>query len=264
MCEVSDLSIVIPAWNEAARIALTLEASAAYLERRGAPFELIVVDDCSRDATPAIVEEVAQRWPQVRLIRNDANRGKGYAVRQGMREARRALVGYMDADYKVPIDQIEKIVPRFDEGFDVVFGSRGTSGAVIEVAQPLYRRVGSRAFGWLMHTMVGLGHVVDSQCGFKFFTQAAAARLFSLQRVNGYLFDVELLCLAELLGMRGAEVPITWVNDPDSRLRLIRGNVQNLLELVEIRRTMRSHAASGTERALLRASLADPTQEGLP
>ncbi|HWE96053.1 MAG TPA: hypothetical protein VG269_18970, partial [Tepidisphaeraceae bacterium] len=135
-----------------------------------------------------------------------------------------------------PIDEIEKILPAFDRGIDVAIGSRRLGEARIEKPQPLYRRVGSRVFNLLMRTLMGLPDVRDTQCGFKFFTAAAARQLFTLQRIDGYMFDVEILRLCRLLNLRIAEVGVHWRDDGDSRYDPVRGTIKNARELLRIRR----------------------------
>jgi dolichyl-phosphate beta-glucosyltransferase len=145
------------------------------------------------------------------------------------------IVGFADADYKTPIDEIDKVLPWFDRGFDVVVGSRALTQSRIEHYQPWYRRAGSRAFGLCMHAIVGLHGIRDTQCGFKFFSRHAAEEIFKRCRIDGYMCDVEILWLAERLGYRVKETGIIWRDDGDSRLQLFRGNVRNALDLLRIR-----------------------------
>ena len=123
-------------------------------------------------------------------------RGKGRGVREGVLAATGAIVGFLDADYKVAIEEIEKVLPWFDRGFDIVIGSRGAADSQIQVRQPWYRRIGSKGFALIMRPLVGLRGIVDTQCGFKFFRANVARDLFARQRIDGYMFDVEVLALA--------------------------------------------------------------------
>jgi dolichyl-phosphate beta-glucosyltransferase len=228
------LSIVIPAYNEAERIAHTLQAARAYLERRALPFELIV----SADGTDG-TREAAAAWaagdPRVQVLGSPERRGKGRGVREGVALSRGQIVGFVDADDKTPIEELDKLLPFFEQGYDVVFGSRAVSGAEVEVPQRFYRRLGSRAFGLFMHLTVGLWGVRDTQCGFKFLRGDLARELFASLRIDGYMFDVELLSLAERAGCRMAEVGVRWRDDGDSRLDLLAGNWRNFQDVLRIR-----------------------------
>ncbi len=229
------LTLVMPAYNESKRIGLTLEKTLLYLDRQPFGSEIIVVDDGSQDHTAQIVENSPAHASQVYLLRNESNRGKGYSIRRGVAQARGRFVGFTDADYKTPIEEFDKILPWLQENWDVVIGSRGLGGSRIEVTQPLYRRLGSKAFAIAMHTLIGLPHIHDTQCGFKFFQRAVALDVFANQQVDGYMFDVESLAMAERLGYRIKEVPIRWQNDVDSRYRVVSGTLRNFSELIRIR-----------------------------
>jgi dolichyl-phosphate beta-glucosyltransferase len=228
------LSVVLPAYNEAQRIPATLAAMRTFLDRQGYTYEIIVAAD-GDDETPTIVREIAQDWPALKLTAEPGRHGKGHGVRRGMRLATGEIVGFIDADYKTPIDEITKILPWFDEGYHLVAGSRALDESKIEVYQPLYRQIGSRIFTFGLHLIIGLRHIRDAQCGFKFFTRTCANEIFSRTRIDGYMCDVEILCLAERLGFSVKEIGITWRDDGDSRLALLRGNVQNALDLLRIR-----------------------------
>ena len=210
---------------------------------------MIVVDDGSIDRTSQVGAEFISLESNLKLLQNDHNRGKGYSIRRGVVEARGSVIGFMDADYKTPVEETEKILPWLDKGYEVVIGSRGLKQSQVENPQPFYRRWGSRLFGIFMHALVELPDIVDTQCGFKFFTREAADEIFCHQKVDGYMFDVEILCLAQRLGYRIKEVPIRWMNDPDSRLQLIRGNLRNLKELLQIRASLNGAVLRHIEEA---------------
>ena len=228
------LSVVLPAYNEAGSIRQTLTAMRTFLEDQGYANEVIVAAG-GDDATPEIGDAVAREWPAVRLSAERGRHGKGHGLRRGMAMATGEIVGFLDADYKTPIDEATKLLPWLDEGYDLVVGSRAVAGSRIEVMQPWYRQIGSRAFGLAMHAIVGLHHIRDTQCGFKFFTRAAADEIFSRARIDGYMCDVEILWLAERLGYRVKEVGIRWRDDGDSRLQLVQGNMRNGIDLLRIR-----------------------------
>jgi dolichyl-phosphate beta-glucosyltransferase len=228
------LSLIVPAYNEARSIVRTLAAMERYLDANGHRYEIIVSAD-GDDGTRELAGEVARRDGRVRVIGSPGRHGKGKGIRGGVALARGAVVGFLDADYKVEIDEVEKLLPWLDRGYDVVIGSRAMPDSDIARRQPLYRRVGSRGFGFAMHCLTGLWHVRDTQCGFKFFRAPVARDLFARQRIDGYMFDVEVLCLAARAGYRIKEVGVRWRDDGDSRLDLVAGNWRNLLDLLRIR-----------------------------
>jgi dolichyl-phosphate beta-glucosyltransferase len=236
------LTLVMPAYNEGKRIGLALEKTLAYLGQQSFNSQVIVVDDGSRDNTMQVVEDFCARTPaflkgtcNLCQLRNETNRGKGYSIRRGVAEAEGRFVGFADADYKTPIEEFDKILPWLQKGWDVVIGSRGLDESRVEVAQPIHRRLGSRAFGAVMHLLIGLPEIRDTQCGFKFFERQVALDVFSRQQVDGYMFDVESLAIADGLGYRIKQVPIRWHNDADSRYQVVSGTLRNFSELMRIR-----------------------------
>ena len=245
------LSVVLPAYNEARSIRSTLSAMRAFLDGQSYSYEIIVAAD-GDDETPAIVRKIARDWPALILTAEPGRHGKGHGVRRGMRLTTGQIVGFIDADYKTPIDEITKILPWFEAGYDLVAGSRALGDSKIEVSQPLYRQVGSRLFALGMHTLVGLHHIRDTQCGFKFFTRSCADEIFKRTHIDGYMCDVEILFLAERLGYLMKEVGIVWRDDGDSRLELVRGNMRNFLDLLRIGRE-RLRRGERVERAAKRS-----------
>jgi dolichyl-phosphate beta-glucosyltransferase len=228
-----ELSLVVPAYNEAARIAGTLQSMMGHLRSRHPDHEIIVVAD-GTDGTRERAAEVGAGDPRVTVIGSPERRGKGCGVREGVLRARGRVVGFVDADDKTPIEEMEKLLPLVQEGCDLVIGSRGMPESRIEVSQPLHRRLGSRGFAGLLWTL-GLRHVRDTQCGFKFFRGEAAHRLFRCQKLDGYMFDVEVLFLAKRFGYRVGEVGVRWRDDGDSRLELVSGNWRNLVDVLRVR-----------------------------
>ncbi|HEY1191252.1 MAG TPA: dolichyl-phosphate beta-glucosyltransferase [Gemmata sp.] len=237
------LSLVIPAFNEVATIQRTLRAIRAYLEPRGITYELLVCAD-GTDGTREAAAALAGELP-VAVMGAPQRRGKGRGVREGVLAATGDLVGFLDADYKVAIDEFEKVRPWFDRGFDVVIGSRAAAGANIRVRQPWYRRIGSKGFGMVMRPLIGLRGIGDTQCGFKFFRAGVARDLFSRQRIDGYMFDVEVLSLAVRSGYQVKEIGVAWQDDGDTRLKLVSGNWKNLKDLFRIRFGGRRAAPAG-------------------
>jgi dolichyl-phosphate beta-glucosyltransferase len=228
------LSLIIPAYNEARSIGRTLQAVRSYLDQKGASYELLVVAD-GDDGTRELVAALAGQDPRLSVAGTAERRGKGCAVRQGVLQARGTIIGFVDADYKTPIEELDKVLPWFERGYDLVIGSRAARGARIEVPQRWYRRAGSRLFGAGMHLLIGLWGIQDTQCGFKFFRRDVALSLFGRQRIDGYMFDVEVLHLAQRSRYRVKEVGVRWQDDGDSRLCLVSGNWRNFVDILRIR-----------------------------
>jgi glycosyltransferase involved in cell wall biosynthesis len=228
------LSVIVPAFNEVRRIATTLDAIRAYLERGGFDYEIIVAAD-GNDGTRERVAAMAAENPRLTVFGSTTRGGKGRGIRLGVARARGDVIGFVDADYKTPIEEVAKLLPWFERGFDVVIGSRAIAGSEIVVRQPLHRQIGSRVFGVAMHTLVGLWGIRDTQCGFKFFRGAVARDLFGRQQIDGYMFDVEVLHLAARAGWQIKEVGVVWQDDGDSRLDLVAGNWHNMIDLFRIR-----------------------------
>ncbi len=227
-----DISLILPAYNEARAIPVTIDDAVRYFTSRNLSYEIIVAAD-GADGTREIVRGLALENPALRAIGQDARRGKGLGIRNAVAIATGAVIGYADADNKVPIDEFDKFRPELENGVDVVIGTR-RGGASIEKAQPLYRRAGSLGFLWFMQTVVGLPGINDSQCGFKFFQRAAAKEVFRRQKIDAYMFDVEILAIARRLGYRIKQVPIRWRDDADSRLDLVSGNLRNVRDILRI------------------------------
>lgn len=227
------LSLVLPAYNEAAAIRQTISEIVAWFEARGMTYEVIVAAD-GDDGTREAVREMARANPALRAIGHAGRLGKGRGVREAMALASGEIVGYADADNKVPIAEFARLEPWFG-AYPVVTGSRAIDRSLVERKQPLYRRIGSVGFHWFMHAATGLWHITDSQCGFKFFRRDVARELFARQKIDGYMFDVEILALAKALGYAVKEVPIRWRDDGDSRLELVRGNLRNVRDVMRIR-----------------------------
>jgi dolichyl-phosphate beta-glucosyltransferase len=248
-----DLSIIVPAYNEANRIVETLASITSYLKDHRPSFEIIVIAD-GNDGTLQRAQEFATQSGAPMHIRGSvARRGKGRGIREGVALASGRIIGFVDADYKTPIEEIEKVLPWLEDGYDIAIGSRATSESTIEVAQPLYRRIGSRAFGIAMHLTTGLWAIRDTQCGFKFFQGPVARDLFGRQQIDGYMFDVEVLYLAHRSRYRIKEVGVRWRDDGDSRLDLVAGNWQNMIDILRIRLTSRPVLPSAAKQAAMLA-----------
>ena len=232
--ELLTYSIVIPAYNESQRIQATLEKVLAYVSKMGWTAEVIVVNDGSRDATPAIVREWARRNPIVRLVENPGNRGKGYSVRHGMMEAAGEVLLFTDADLSSPIYEAEKLIAAIQQGADIAIGSRWLRAELQTERQPLYRQFFGRIFNLLLRVVLGL-RFKDTQCGLKAFTQRAAQAIFPRQRIERWGFDPEILFLANQAGMVIAEVPVEWAHDQRSKISPLKDGFRMFTELLRIR-----------------------------
>jgi dolichyl-phosphate beta-glucosyltransferase len=198
---------------------------------------LIVVDDGSRDATVRVVEATINGNPAARLICYTPNRGKGCAVRQGMLAARGEIALFTDADLSTPVSEIANALRYLRDGCDIVLGSRALGNSQILVYQPIYRRVGAKIFNGLRDGIVGAGisRFKDTQCGFKAFRGERARKIFGCARVDGFMFDVEVLYLALKWNYRVVEMPVQWTNVPGSKLRLFRDTLRMFKDLALIR-----------------------------
>ena len=229
-----DLSIVIPAYNEAQRIGNTLCTVLSYLEQRSYSAEILVVDDGSYDATPQVVTAFCNQIPPVRLLRNHRNRGKGFSVRNGFLHASGAYLLFSDADLSTPIEEIEQLFAALQESCDVAIASRALAKSRVEVHQPWYRENMGRLFNVLVQTLV-LPGIRDTQCGFKCFTREAALNICQRITLERFGFDVEMLYLARKLRYRIREVPVVWRNSPQSRVHVLRDSVSMFGDLLRIR-----------------------------
>lgn len=228
-----EVTVVIPAFNEVKRIAETVGEARAYFKAKGRNCEIIVVAD-GDDGTREKVAEMAKSDPALKVLGSPERRGKGRGVREGVLKAAGEIIGFIDADNKTPIDEYDKFEPLLKQGADVVIGTRKDARKRPENPQRWYRRVGAKVFAFAMHALVGLPDIADTQCGFKFFARKAALDLFGRQKIDSYIFDVEILVLASKAGYRIEQVPIRWRDDGDSRLDLFAGNVRNFLDLLRI------------------------------
>lgn len=226
--------MVIPCYDEAARLPATLERALGYLRRERPRFEILVVDDGSRDATAEVARAFLARERCGEVIVLPRNRGKGAACRAGALVARGRHVLLCDADLSTPIEEERRLRAALDAGADLAIGTRAHPEARIVVRQAPGREGAGRLLNRLLRAL-GLTDLRDTQCGFKLFRLNAARALFERARIDGFLFDVELLRLARRSGLSLAEVPVEWRNDPDSRVRPLRHWPQVLRDMVRIR-----------------------------
>jgi dolichyl-phosphate beta-glucosyltransferase len=230
----TNLSIVIPAYNEALRIGRTLDMIGDYLKGCGYSSEIIVVDDGSHDDTEKVVRKMAEKHTAIVLLQNGMNKGKGYSVKRGVLFSRGRFVLMSDADLSTPIEEIGKLFKELEEGYDIAIGSRSVSGSQILKRQAWYRQLMGKIFNKFVQ-LVAVSGIRDTQCGFKLFKGDAARSVFARQRIEGFAFDVEALYLAKKMGIRIREVPVVWVNSRDSKVSIFRDSLQMLWDILKIR-----------------------------
>jgi glycosyltransferase involved in cell wall biosynthesis len=228
------LSIVIPAYNESARIENALERVMSCVQEQGWDAEVLVVDDGSKDNTAAIVQRWMSRYPRLHLVQNPGNRGKGYSVRNGLLQAAGDVVMFTDADLSAPMEEAERLLAAIADGADVAIGSRWMDRTRQTIHQPLYRQFFGRCFNWITRLVMGLPFK-DTQCGFKAFRRSAAQVIFRLQTIERWGFDPEILFIARKLKYVIREVPVTWGHDERSRMSYLKDGMKMLEDMAKIR-----------------------------
>ncbi len=231
------LSVVIPAYNEEKKLPNTLPKIYDYLKKQSYNWEILIVSDGSKDNTAQVVKDLSSQIENLRLIDNKENHGKGYVVKQGMLSAKGKYRLFTDADNSTPIEQVEKMWPEFEQGYEVIIGSRDIEGAKLAVPQPWWRIIIGNAFNLLVQIMAGLWGIPDTQCGFKGFTKQAAEDIFSITRIPRFAFDVEMLVIAKKMKYKIKEIPILWVNDKRSSVKF-KSMVKMAIDLFQIRLNM--------------------------
>jgi len=239
MTEKIFLSVVVPAYNEEKRIVKPLERIARYLECQPYTSEIIVVDDGSIDQTGPVVLNQLKGVERGILLQNNRNRGKGYSVRQGILASQGQYVLFSDADLSTPIEEVAKLLQVVQGDYDIAIGSRGLKRSDVRVHQPWYREYMGKTFNLILR-LLGLSQFHDTQCGFKCFRGDVARELFALQTLDHYSFDVEILMLAQMHRYRILEVPVRWVNEPNSRVDAITDSARMLIDVIKIRHNMRT------------------------
>ncbi|MCX7909561.1 MAG: glycosyltransferase family 2 protein [Ignavibacteria bacterium] len=226
------VSLVIPVYNEEDRIVSTLEKVWNYLDTHNYHFEIVVVDDGSKDNT---LEKLQQFKNQVKVISYYPNRGKGAAVRTGMLSSKGKFRIFSDADLSTPIYEIEKLLEKLKGGADICIGSRALDPLLIKEHQPFYREFMGKMFNKFVQLIVFKG-IEDTQCGFKGFTDKAAELVFSKSKIDGFSFDVEILFLAKKAGLRIEQVAVEWYNDKRTKVHPIKDSVNMFIELLKIKK----------------------------
>lgn len=231
--ETPFLSVVIPAYREGERIGRNLLEIDKYLKGKSYTYEIVVVEDGSPDNTAEIARNYALQIPHLRVIDNAENRGKGSVVRQGLLEAKGQYRVFLDADGSTSITHLDTFLPKFDEGYDVVIGSRDIPGAFIQVHQQRWKEIFGDMGNWAIRIVLGLWRYPDTQCGFKMLTAEAAEAVASRMVVDRFGFDYELIALAEALGFKVTQLPVRWMNEEGSTVKLTgpNGYIQVLIDL---------------------------------
>jgi dolichyl-phosphate beta-glucosyltransferase len=227
-------SIVIPAYNESARLGATLEKVLAYVHAQGWDAEVIVVNDGSRDNTADIVRAFAAKDSALRLLENPGNHGKGYSVRNGMLNARGRIVLFSDADLSSPIEEAPKLLQALDDGADIAIGSRWLRAETQTQRQPLHRQLFGRIYNLVLRLTLGL-QFADTQCGFKAFKQPAVQAIFPLQKIERWGFDPEILFLAKKLKFKTQEVSVAWGHSGGTRINPLVDGSRMVMEMLRVR-----------------------------
>lgn len=228
-----ELSIVVPAFNEEARLPATLARISAYIRASNRESEVIVVDDGSRDRTADVARSFRKEIPQLQVLSNEKNRGKGFSVRRGMLEARGRFVLFTDADLSAPIEEADKLLAALAD-HDMAIGSRALNRSLISVRQSAFREYAGMMFNLIVRTVLRLPFV-DTQCGFKAFRREPCRIIFEQQRIERFGFDPELLYLARHHCLRAAEIPVRWGHSPDTKVSMLRDSIQMFLDVFLIR-----------------------------
>ncbi|QNN22133.1 glycosyltransferase family 2 protein [Planctomycetales bacterium ZRK34] len=241
----SDLSVIIPAYNETDRLGDSLDTIRQYAALTTGRVEVIVVDDGSTDGTPDLVRDYPAGDLHLKLLVNEQNQGKGYSVRRGMLEASGDQLLMYDADGATPIEEVDKLRSEMTGGADVVIGSRAMPESVIDPPPTFKRQLMRQAFAMIRGRLM-LPDICDTQCGFKLFTRHAAREIFGLAEDDGFAFDCEVLALARHLGYRIVEVGVVWRHHANSTIRPVRDSLRMLRALWRIRKRLKAMAPHHT------------------
>jgi glycosyltransferase involved in cell wall biosynthesis len=229
-----DLSIIIPSYNEEARLPGTLQRIAEYLPTLGLRTEVLVVDDGSTDRTAAVAESFHGKLTGLRVLSNGTNRGKGYSVRHGMLEAQGDMVLFTDADLSAPIEESDKLLTALNNGYDVAIGSRAMDRSLISTHQSIFREFAGIIFNKIVRIVLRLPFV-DTQCGFKAFRRERTRTIFEQQRIEGFGFDPELLYLARHYGLRAIEIPVRWGHSEATKVNMLGDSLKMFADIFTIR-----------------------------
>ena len=234
MAEAPELSVVIPAFNEEGRLPETLRKLEPYLTRRSDSFEVILVDDGSRDRTLRVMHDESERHPYVKVVALPANRGKGRALASGVAVSTGRFVLISDADLSTPIEELPKLEAALADGAEVAIASRAKKGARIEISQPPHRVLMGKIFNLIVQALL-LPGIWDTQCGFKLFKGDLGRHLFGQLKTDGFGYDVEVLYRARRARHPIAEVPVRWQHSAPTRVATFRSSLDMLKDVIRIR-----------------------------
>lgn len=230
-----ELSVIIPTYNESKNIQKTVTDVVRYLSQKGLPSEIIVVDDGSTDNTVMLVKHLQKQIPHLKLIESRPNQGKGYVVKRGMLEGEGKYLLFMDADQATHITELDKFLPKIDEGYDILIGSRRLKNTNVQIVQPRIRHY----MGWFYMTIakaVLKVPLLDYNCGFKLYRSEAAKKIFEKQLMNDWSFDAELMLLARKFNFRISEIAVNWTHGENSKVRPIKDSIKTFAALLKIKR----------------------------
>jgi len=247
-----DLSIIIPSYNEEARLPGTLQRIAEYLPTLKLRTEVLVVDDGSTDRTAAVAESFHGKLTGLRVLSNGTNRGKGYSVRHGMLEAQGDMVLFTDADLSAPIEEAEKLLSPLNNGYDVAIGSRAMDRSLISTRQSIFRETAGIIFNKIVRMVLRLPFV-DTQCGFKAFRRERCRIIFEQQRIEGFGFDPELLYLARHYGLQAIEIPVRWGHSEATKVNMLGDSLKMFGDIFTIRWNAMSGRYARTARRVAAA-----------
>ena len=228
-----ELSVIVPSFNEEARLPHSLDLIAAYLNSANRSTEVLVVDDGSNDRTAEVAASFTERIANLRVLKNGENRGKGYSVRHGMQEARGEYVLFTDADLSAPIEEADKLLSALQQ-FDIAIGSRALNRDLIDVHESHFREFAGIIFNRIVRIVLWLPFV-DTQCGFKAFRRERCRIIFEQQRIERFGFDPELLYLARHHGLKATEIPVRWSHSPATKINMMRDSIQMFVDVFTIR-----------------------------
>jgi dolichyl-phosphate beta-glucosyltransferase len=225
------ISVVIPAFNEEKRIKTTLEGIINYFKKTKYIYEILVVDDGSRDKTSQIVQSFNNK--NIIILKNKYNKGKGYSVNKGILNAKYPLILFTDSDLAIPIKELDNFL-KYTQSYNILIASRNLKESHIQVKQPVHRRLLGKSFPLFVNLIVGLKYK-DTQCGFKLLKSGVGKKIAKLQKINGFAFDVELLFIAEHLGYKAKEIPVTCINREGGSVNPTIDSIKMLRDLLKIR-----------------------------
>jgi len=227
-----NISIVIPAYNEEKRIEPTLKKIITYLNSNFVKYEIIIVDDCSKDMTYKIISKY--KMDNIKILRNKMNMGKGYSVKKGILNARYNLVLFSDSDLATPIEELKNFIDYIKKGYDIVIASRNLEESNVKVKQHLYKQLMGKTFLLLVNIVTGL-KFKDTQCGFKLFKKDIIQKIIKLQTIDRFSFDTEILFIAKKLGYKIKEAPVTWINQKGTKVKPIGDGIKMFIDMFRMK-----------------------------